>query len=110
MDSNLLRVAGAQIPVSSDIEANVEVIMRAIDFAAAEQADILLTPEGSLSGYTPNFDAAAVEQALAKVTVSNYLPEKWPCSAPSRVVSPTGDWVCRVDSQGEQFFVYSIAD
>ena len=110
MDSNLLRVAGAQIPVSSDIEVNVEVIMRAIDFAAAEQADIPLTPEGSLSGYTPNFNAAAVEHALAKVTVYNCLPEKWPCSAPSSIVLPTREWVCRVDSQGEQFFVYSIAD
>ncbi len=110
MDSNLLRVPDAQIPVCSDIEVNVEVIMRAIDFAAAEQADILLTPEGSLSGYTPNFAAAAVEQALAKVTVDNCLPEKWPCSAPSSIVLPTREWVCRVDSQGEQFFVYSIAD
>jgi hypothetical protein len=105
MDSNLLRVADAQIPVRSDIEVNVEVIMRAIDFAAAEQAAILLTPEGSLSGYTPSFNAAAVEQALAKVTVDNCLPEKGPCSAPSSAVSPTGEWVCRVDSPGEQFFV-----
>jgi hypothetical protein len=102
MDSNLLRVADAQIPVRSDIEVNVEIIMRAIDFAAAEQAAILLTPEGSLSGYTPSFNAAAVEQALAKVTVDNCLPEKGPCS-------PTGEWVCRVDCPGEQFFVYSIA-
>jgi predicted amidohydrolase len=256
MDSNLLRVAGAQIPVCTDIEANVETIMRAIDFAGTEQADILLTPEGSLSGYAPDFDTAAVKRALAKVTaaaarvnvglalgtcfvedddrcynqirfyapdgaylgfhsktltcgsltdpprgeiehyavaplrlydwpdtligglicndlwanpgctpqpdphltqqlsdmgarvifhavnggrkgdewsqvgfqyhetnlrmraragklwivtVDNCLPKKWPCSAPSGVISPTGEWVCSVDSQGEQFFAYSIA-
>ena len=70
MDSNLLRVAGAQIPVCTDIEANVETIMRAIDFAGTEQADILLTPEGSLSGYAPDFDTAAVKRALAKVTAA----------------------------------------
>ena len=110
MDRNLLRVADGQIPARGTIEVNVEVILRTIDFAAAEQADIPLTPEGSLCGYTPNFDAAAVEKALAKVTADKYLPEKWPCYAPLSVASPTGDWVCRVDSQGEPFFVYSIAD
>lgn len=63
-----LRVATAQIPVSNDIDANVAVICRAIDRAVAEGADILLTPEGSLSGYTPEFDREKVTQALAKVT------------------------------------------
>jgi predicted amidohydrolase len=62
-----LRVAGAQIPVTNDIRANVETIARAIDFAAAEGADVLLTPEGSLSGYTHQFHRAAVEAALAEV-------------------------------------------
>ena len=56
-----LRVATAQIPVTRDIAANVETISRAIDQAVAEKADVLLTPEGSLSGYTPDFDR---EQAL----------------------------------------------
>ncbi len=62
-----LRVAGAQIPVLGDIELNVETISNAIDMAIANGADILLTPEGSLSGYTPVFDRAAVEGALAQV-------------------------------------------
>lgn len=57
-------VAGAQIPVSEHIDENVQTIMRALDFAAAEGADILLTPEGSLSGYTHLFDRQAVEEAL----------------------------------------------
>jgi predicted amidohydrolase len=252
-----LRVAGAQIPVGTDIETNVATILRAIDFAAGERADILLTPEGSLSGYTHEFDTTAATQALAEVTTTaaradlglalgtcfveddgrcynqirfyardgtylgfhsktltcgsltdpphgeiehyavaplrvydwpeipvgglicndlwanpgctpqpdshltqqlagmgarvvfhavnggrngdewsqvgyqyhetnlrmraragklwivtadNCLPEKWPCSAPSGVVSPTGDWVCRAERRGEQLFVYSIAD
>lgn len=257
MHTTSLRVAGAQIPVCYDIAANVKTIIRAIDFAAEEQADILLTPEGSLSGYTHEFDTAAVAAALATVTaaaaragvglalgtcfveddnrcynqirfytpdgaylgfhsktltcgsltdpprgeiehyavaplrlynwpgtpigglicndlwanpgctpqpdphltqqlatmgariifhavnggrsgdawsavnfkfhesnlqmraragglwivtVDNCLPEKWSCSAPSGVLSPAGEWVCRSEHHGEQFFVYSIAD
>lgn len=63
-----IRVAGAQIPVTSDIESNVKAIARAVAFAAHERADVLLTPEGSLSGYTPAFDAQAVRDALEHVT------------------------------------------
>ena len=64
-----IRVAGAQIPVSSDVESNVLAINRAIAFAADEHADMLLTPEGSLSGYTPSFDTQAVGEALQVITV-----------------------------------------
>jgi predicted amidohydrolase len=63
-----LRVAGAQIAVVQDIAANVQTIYRAIDFAGAERADVLLTPEGSLSGYTPFFDRQAVIRGLDAVT------------------------------------------
>ena len=59
-----LRVAIAQIPVSSNIVANGAMIDRAIDRAIAEKADVILTPEGSLSGYTHQFDQAQVEQTL----------------------------------------------
>jgi len=62
-----LRVAGAQIPVTRNVAANVEAISRAIDFAGSEGADILLTPEGSLSGYTPDFDVDEVEEGLERV-------------------------------------------
>lgn len=62
-----LRVATAQIPVSRDISKNVETISRAIDTAIAEKADVLLTPEGSLSGYKHEFDQAETEQALKQV-------------------------------------------
>jgi predicted amidohydrolase len=62
-----LRVAGAQIPVSRDIRKNVEAISRAIDYAAREKADVLVTPEGSLSGYVHDFDAADTERALEQV-------------------------------------------
>ncbi len=59
-----LRVAAAQIAVLGDIELNVEAINNAIDFATSAGADILLTPEGSLSGYTPKFDQSRVEHEL----------------------------------------------
>jgi len=62
-----LRVAGAQIPVGRDVAANVAAIGRAIDYAAAERADILVTPEGSLSGYTHEFDREATVRGLADV-------------------------------------------
>jgi predicted amidohydrolase len=63
-----LRVAGAQLAVTGDIEANVAGIGRAIAYAKEVGADILLTPEGSLSGYTPTFDVQAADKALATVT------------------------------------------
>ncbi len=62
-----LRVAVAQIPVVIDIEANIETISRAIDRAIAEKAEILLTPEGSLSGYTHKFDQSEVEAGLKRI-------------------------------------------
>lgn len=61
-------VSGAQIPVTTDIESNVKAIERAMDYAVSESADILLTPEGSLSGYTHKFDPQATEEALDYVT------------------------------------------
>ncbi len=63
-----IRVSGAQIPVTRDIESNVSAIERAIDYAVSENSDILLTPEGSLSGYTHEFDTQAVQDALEHVT------------------------------------------
>jgi predicted amidohydrolase len=62
-----LRVAGAQMAVGRDIAANAETIRRAIEFAREEDADILLTPEGSLSGYTHEFDQPAADAALVEV-------------------------------------------
>jgi predicted amidohydrolase len=66
-DTVRIRVAGAQIPVGRDVAVNIEALTRAIEFAAREKADVLVTPEGSLSGYTPEFDAAATQHALATV-------------------------------------------
>ena len=62
-----LRVVTAQIPVTSDMAANAAAIHRALDVAIRDGADILLTPEGSVSGYTPTFDHAEVERQLAAI-------------------------------------------
>ena len=63
-----IRVSGAQIPVARDIDANLKEIEKAMDYAISEKADILLTPEGSLSGYTHQFDSQAAKEALDYVT------------------------------------------
>jgi predicted amidohydrolase len=62
-----LHVAGAQIPITRDVAENVSALSRAIDFAADEGADILVTPEGSLSGYYAEFDPTEVAEALDDV-------------------------------------------
>lgn len=59
-----LRIALAQMPVELCISENALQIHRAIDLAQSEAADILLTPEGSLSGYTREFGRAELRRAL----------------------------------------------
>lgn len=63
-----LRVSGAQIPVSYDIQQNVTSLCRAVEQAAQVKADILLTPEGSLSGYTHDFSPHVLQAGLQEVT------------------------------------------
>jgi len=62
-----LRVAGAQVEVGNDVRQNVETIGWAIRQAGDAQADILLTPEGSLSGYRHDFDFGLVQDGLREV-------------------------------------------
>lgn len=64
MNRRGIKVAAAQMDVTGDVDANVGVISRAIEFAIQEGADILLTPEGSVSGYTTDFDAKHVSDAV----------------------------------------------
>ena len=63
-----LKVSVAQLPVSVEIPQNTAFICRAIEQAAQAKADILLTPEGSLSGYTHEFDEKLLHQGLEEVT------------------------------------------
>ena len=65
-----LRVAGIQMPVTRDIAANSRYIEDAIQWARSQSADIMLTPEGSLSGYTHEFDVAETRNALQRVTAA----------------------------------------
>ncbi len=63
-----LRVAALQMPVDDhNIAANESHIVAAIDEAALAGAEILLTPEGALSGYHPAFDPAALQRSLQSV-------------------------------------------
>jgi predicted amidohydrolase len=63
-----ITIAGYQMPVGEDVPQNVAKLCAAVKRAAAAHADILLTPEGSLSGYTPFFDPALVADGLRQVT------------------------------------------
>ncbi len=63
-----IKVAGYQMDVGQEVEINTRRICSAIDWACDRSAEILLTPEGSLSGYTHEFDAVAVQNALNQVT------------------------------------------
>lgn len=56
------------MPVSSNIRHNADRICKAIWQAARVRAEIQLTPEGSLSGYRPDFDAREAAEALQRVT------------------------------------------
>jgi predicted amidohydrolase len=50
-DSNILKVATCQFPVSADVNANAEHVKKYIQQAAANKADIVHFCEGALSGY-----------------------------------------------------------
>jgi predicted amidohydrolase len=63
-----IRVAGLQMPVRSEIRRNADRICEAVERAARARAEILLTPEGSLSGYRPDFDVGEAADALERVT------------------------------------------
>ncbi len=62
-----LRVAGAKLSVSENIDTNIAAIKKAIDFAGENEADILVTPEGSLSGYTTDFDSKKAQEGLKEI-------------------------------------------
>jgi len=64
----IIVLAGLQMSVKDDIKANQERILEAITKAAKDSADFLITPEGSLSGYTSNFKQEELAPALEKVT------------------------------------------
>jgi predicted amidohydrolase len=62
-----IRLAGLQMLVGSDISKNKEQILEGITKAATEGATFLVTPEGSLSGYTSDFNQEELARALEEV-------------------------------------------
>jgi predicted amidohydrolase len=62
-----IRMAGLQMLVVSDISKNKEQILKGITRAATEGATFLITPEGSLSGYTSDFKQEELSSALEEV-------------------------------------------
>ena len=62
-----IRLAGLQMLVGSDISKNKEQILEGITKAATEGPTFLVTPEGSLSGYTSDFNQEELSRALEEV-------------------------------------------
>ena len=62
-----MRICLAQLPVTDDVTLNTESIVHAVDYASENRADVLLTPEGSVSGYTHVFDSEAVISAVDRI-------------------------------------------
>jgi predicted amidohydrolase len=56
------------MPVTGDIVKNRDLIAAALERAGRDGSDILLTPEGSLSGYTSHFQQADLAPALSLLT------------------------------------------
>ena len=69
MPRQSLRLAGAQIPVGTNIQANKREILKALDWAKENEVDHLLTPEASLSGYLNGWenDIDEIKDALKEI-------------------------------------------
>ena len=64
-----IRFGGAQIPVTPFQQTNIKTIKKAIDWAAENNVDYLVTPEASLSGYSTSYytDLALLEAGLKEI-------------------------------------------
>jgi predicted amidohydrolase len=60
-------LSGLQMNVTNNIRDNKDQILAGIGKAFHEGANFLVTPEGSLSGYTSNFNQAEVISALEEI-------------------------------------------
>ena len=65
-----MKIAGKKIAVTNDVSTNKKNVLIAIEQAANVNAEILLTPEGCLSGYTHKFDQQELDNALDEVLTS----------------------------------------
>jgi predicted amidohydrolase len=71
-----IRIAGAQMPVTRHAAINALEIKKAIDWAAENNVDYLVTPEASLSGYTKNFDDKYNQTSMLLSEIERYAAEK----------------------------------
>jgi predicted amidohydrolase len=67
MAQNNLRIAGLQMDVSNNIAENEQTIMRYLNDLKNQDVDFLITPEGSLSGYSSQFDSYELRKSLEKI-------------------------------------------
>ena len=65
-----LTICGLQMIVTNDVAGNEKRILESIKKAAKAGADLLVTPEGSVSGYTPNFDRLQVAGAVERLAAA----------------------------------------
>lgn len=70
------RLGGAQIPCTPYIGKNIDTIKKAIDWAADNKVDYLVTPEASLSGYQVGFDKDRDTLTNALAEIETYAAEK----------------------------------
>ena len=68
-----IRIAGAQIPVTPNIQFNKKEIFKAIDWAKENEVDHLLTPEGALSGYGSSWVKRVDEIVSTLKEVEDYI-------------------------------------
>lgn len=66
-DKTPVKVSGIQMNVTTDIKKNRDKIIEGIEKADQAGAVFLVTPEGSLSGYTSHFDQVELNEALELV-------------------------------------------
>jgi predicted amidohydrolase len=62
-----VKIAGLQMLVTGNVSDNEGRIAEGLQRAAADEADFLLTPEGSLSGYYAGFDGEEVAAGTARL-------------------------------------------
>lgn len=106
--TKVLRVSGIQMPVTIDVLANETRLLAAIEYAARDRADFLITPEGALSGYYADFDGEEVADALDRVVAAaaeakvglalgtcfkELVDGEEHCYNQVRVYSPEGDYL-----------------
>lgn len=62
-----ITISGLQMDVTENVKNNRDQIMKGIERAATAGSSFLATPEGSLSGYTNNFNQSEVSMALKEI-------------------------------------------